>query len=228
VALHRLGLACCAPLLPGHGTSVGALSTATWNDWSASVDDHLTRLIAQYGQVIIVGCSLGALLALDATARRSQSGITAVCTLGAALSLGAVTDRALRIALRLGDRLPDSVVPKTGGSDIQDPAQRAASPAYLSYPVRAARYFATGQQRVRAILPSFRLPLLALHGLRDTTAPVAASLELVSLAASTDSSLVVLPHSGHLVAVDYDRDEVARQIASFVQRIHPDGTIRPM
>lgn len=220
-ALHADGHACSAPLLPGHGTSVSELSRTTWSDWSAAVSDHVTRLLVVHHRVVIVGCSLGALLAIDAAVRFQPRGAVAVCTLGAALSLGAVTDRALRIALALGDRLPDTFVPKTGGSDIQDPAKRSASPAYASYPVRAARHFASGQASVRAALPSLRVPLLALHGLRDATSPVSSSLEVISRAGCHDAALVVLPRSGHLVAVDLDREEVLRQVRAFVARVAP-------
>ncbi len=223
VALHADGHACCAPLLPGHGTTVTDLARVTWDHWSTAVTDHVTRLLAAHGRLVLVGCSLGGLLAIDAAARFQDQGVVAVCTLGAALSLGAVTDRALRIALALGDKLPDALVPKTGGSDIRDPSQRAASPGYASYPVRAARYFATGQARARAALPALRVPLLAIHGLRDETAPVASSLELVSRVGSADASLVVLPHSGHLIAVDLDREEVLRQVRAFVARVGSGG-----
>jgi esterase/lipase len=96
---------------------------------------------------------------------------------------------------------------------------RAASPAYPSYPVRAARYFALGQKRVREVARDIEMPLLAMHGLLDTTAPLAASVELVRITGSADSRLVVLPHSGHLIAVDVERDEVIRQVAAFVERI---------
>jgi carboxylesterase len=222
-ALHGDGHACSAPLLPGHGASVSDLARMTWSDWSSAVSDHVTRLVSEHERLVLVGCSLGGLLAVEAAVRFQNRGVVAVCTLGMALSLGAVTDRALRIALALGDRLPDKLVPKTGGSDIQDPAQRAASPAYASYPLRAARHFATGQTRVRALLPSLRVPLLALHGLRDATAPVSSSLELVGSAASADSRLVVLPHAGHLVGVDVDREETLRQIRAFVARVAPVG-----
>jgi esterase/lipase len=43
---------------------------------------------------------------------------------------------------------------------------------------------------------------------------------------SDDVTLVVLPRSGHLVAVDRDRDQVARQVCAFVRRVggEPDET----
>ncbi len=218
-AMRERGWAISAIMLAGHGQSVDDLARATWSDWITEVDAAAERLIASHGRVVYVGCSLGALLALDSAVRHQDAGVAGLVSLAAALSLGAVTDRALRIALRLGDRLPDSRVVKTGGSDILDPERRAASPAYGSYPIRAARYFAHGQSRVRELAPSLRVPLLAMHGLHDTTAPVTSSLELARIAGSADSRLVVLPHSGHLIGVDRDRDEVIRQLDGFVHHI---------
>jgi carboxylesterase len=217
--MRARGYACAGVLLRGHGTTVDDLATATWKDWSIAVDAAATRLAAEYGRIVYVGCSLGALLAIDSASRQGPERVAGVVTLAAALSLGAVTDRALRIALQLGERLPDSRVAKTGGSDIQDAEMRARSPSYLSYPVRAARYFALGQKRVRDVAPTIRMPFLALHGLLDSTAPYASSIELVRIVGSKDSRLVLLPHSGHLVGVDLERDEVVRQLAAFVERI---------
>lgn len=221
-ALAREGYAVTAPLLPGHGArSARALARSLWTDWVRTVDDAVTRLAQSHGAVVLVGNSLGGLLALDAAARFQTRGVRGVATLGCALQLNPLSTRALRLAAMLGDRMPNVQWPKWRGSDVLDLEAREQNPAYRSQPLRSARELIVGQRAVREALPHLRVPLLAIHGLHDVTAPLAGSIELIERAASRDSALVVLPRSGHLVAVDHDRAEVARQVCAFVHRLAP-------
>jgi carboxylesterase len=217
-ALHGAGFAVHAPLLPGHGVSPEDLSRTGWHHWSAFVREHTERALARHGRILIVGMSLGGLLAIDATVALQHRGVVGVVTLGCALRLSTTATGFLTLAQALGDRMPDAYLRKNG-SDVRDPAVRHANPGYSTNPLRAAREILHGQRAVRACLPALRVPLLALHGAKDGTAPLQASLELVDRAGSVDKVLIVLPRSGHLIAVDHDRDEVQRQVVRFATRL---------
>jgi carboxylesterase len=217
-ALRAQGHGGHAPVLPGHGRTPAALSAMRWEDWVAATDAAARALLATHGRIVLVGMSLGALLALDAAARHRE-GVVGVVTLGAPLQLAPLARRVLAVASALGPWMPDLYLRKRRGSDVRDPAAPFANHAYPVNPLRAAREVRVGQAAARAALPTLRMPLLALHGMLDRTASLAGSLELVRLAGSAEAALVVLPRSGHLIAVDFDRAQVARQVCAFVRRV---------
>ena len=65
---RRLGLASHAPLLPGHGSSVLELAKTRYGDWHGAAERALRELAAEHGRVIVIGSSMGSLLALDLAA----------------------------------------------------------------------------------------------------------------------------------------------------------------
>ena len=217
-ALHAEGLACIAPVLPGHGVRPEVLSSTGWMDWTAAARSHAEALCEAHGRVVMLGMSLGGLLALQTAVELQHRGVIGVVTLGCALRLNTVATGVLTLAQLFGAQMPHVFIPKEG-SDVRDPTARRRNPGYRVNPLRAAREILEGQRAVRRTVPELRVPLLALHGLRDSTAPLAASLELLERAGSPERSLVVLPRSGHLIAVDHDAAEVSRQVCAFVRRL---------
>ncbi len=72
--------------LAGHGTSIGDFEQRTWRDWYASASDGLRALRAHASQVVAVGQSMGALLALQLAADHPDE-INGVALLSPALVL---------------------------------------------------------------------------------------------------------------------------------------------
>src|SRR5471030_2223436 len=63
--LEALGVPCRVPMLRGHGTRPEDLEGVTYLDWFNDLRRVLDELARDGRQVIVVGQSLGALLALD-------------------------------------------------------------------------------------------------------------------------------------------------------------------
>ena len=59
-----------APTLPGHGTDPHDLYGIRWQDWYGSVRNEFDRMQKKYGEVSIVGFSLGAALGLKLASER--------------------------------------------------------------------------------------------------------------------------------------------------------------
>ena len=108
-------------------------------------------------------------------------------------------------------------VPKSG-ADIADPEVRRTFPSMSQLPVVALNSLLDLMPRVRADLPEIRVPSLILHGDRDRTAPPACARTLLREIGTIDKRLVRLPRSGHVITVDRDRDQVAREIAGFLEQ----------
>lgn len=207
--LTRAGFADVAvPLLPGHGTSVADLDRTTWSDWTEAV----ARAIDAAGPgALVVGQSLGGLLALDAAARLGPTRVARVASLAAPLWLPPLATRVADFAAARGWK----TLPKLGGPDIRDKAEAAGSPTYKQIPVRALGELRAFMRVVDAELPRITQPTLVLHAARDHTAPVACAQRIAVRARA--ARLRILPKSYHLIASDIERDIVAAEVISFFQ-----------
>jgi len=86
----ELGLRAFAPLLPGHGTHTRDLAHTNWKDWSRAANVALDGLVKPGARVIIVGLSLGSLLAAHLAATRPDD-VLAIGMLANATRLTPIT-----------------------------------------------------------------------------------------------------------------------------------------
>jgi carboxylesterase len=216
-ALQTAGYHVVTPLLPGHGTFPNDMDAVTWQHWASCIADHFDELAAIHRQVVVVGQSLGGLLALHLAAHRRN--VAAVVSLAAPLWLEGTPARAAKWTAAGGilGRLP--WIPKLGGSDVRDPAIKANDTAYRRVSTKALRQLTAFMNIVDGELPSVTAPLLVIHSEKDHTAPVACALRVASGARAVRVKL--LHHSFHLIAVDIEKDVVASEIKSFLAQFAP-------
>jgi len=211
----RVGLAARATLLPGHGSHARDLAQTRFKDWQLGAEQAFAE-VAERGPVIVVGPSLGSLLAAHLAAS-NPGRVAGLVLLANALWLRAPFPA---WALRAGDflRLPDFMVPR-GPSDIADDSTRNTQISYTADPVHAAMDVERGGRRVRAELGRVCCPTLILHGARDRVCPVSNAWRAAELLGTSDVRVVILPRSHHIVTRDVERTDVARELAEFYQRV---------
>ncbi|NLM22017.1 MAG: alpha/beta fold hydrolase [Peptococcaceae bacterium] len=78
--LNRAGYTVSAPLLAGHGTSPEQLSATSWQDWLQSASQARQYLQEICSQIIVVGHSMGGLIALYLAAQKLVAGAVAINT----------------------------------------------------------------------------------------------------------------------------------------------------
>src|SRR5690348_4593855 len=68
------------PVLRGHGTTPAALRDVTWHDWYADGERALDRLLGRCDRAVVVGLSMGGLVALHLVVQRPErlAGVVAV------------------------------------------------------------------------------------------------------------------------------------------------------
>lgn len=81
---EALGFTVCAPLLSGHGTTLGDMESRCLEDWRSDVSAAYDKLkSAGCERMLLCGLSMGALLMLDLAAKRagegSIRGVMAIC-----------------------------------------------------------------------------------------------------------------------------------------------------
>lgn len=219
--LARAGFHVRGVRLPGHGTSLAELDATTWRDWAQAVEDAYDDLCASWKYVVVVGQSLGGLLALHLAAQRSD--VDAVVSLAAPLWLDGLGRHVARLAEQgTWARLTPwfTKVPKLSGSDVRDRKAHAENPCYDAIPLKALGELMRYMRVVDEALPYITQPVLVMHATHDHTAPVSCAYRIAERARAR--RLRILPRSYHLIAIDVERDIVAEEVISFVKRTIED------
>ncbi len=213
--LARNGVRCLAPVLPGH-ESPEALARTSWLDWVGGARDALISL-GETRRTLVVGSSMGALVACTLAAE-NPGRVDGVALLAPALELQPLGKLAGWLARNtpVAGYVPQ--IPKGGGSDVGDPKARAANPCMETIPFRAVGELLAFQTHVDALLPRVRCPALVVAGALDGTVTVAGARRMAGRLGG-GARFVVLPKSRHLVAIDFERERVAADVASFLDSI---------
>lgn len=217
-AVADRGFAVHAPLLPGHGSKPHELQDTTFDHWVEAMAEEVLRAQREHGRFVLCGFSLGSLVAMEIASRRPE-GLVGLVLLGNAISLAPPLRAALGFVHRRGWRLPDWYVLKLWASDIRDPEMKKRIASYDRDPLRAALEVYKGGRRVEEKLRAIDVPALVLHGAKDRVCPPGNVRAVAAALGSKDVTTRVFPRSGHLVAADHDRDEVAAEVLRFVERL---------
>lgn len=212
------GFAVRAPLLPGHGSKPHDLQDATFDRWVEAMGEEVVRASDRGERFVLCGFSLGSLVAMEIASRRPE-GLAGLVVLGNAIALMPPVHAALGFVDRRGWRLPDWYLLKLWSSDVRDPEMRRRVAAYDRDPLRAALEVYRGGRRVEQKLRAIECPTLILHGARDRVCPAENAKAVAAAIGAKDVTTRIFPRSGHLVAADLERAEVAAEVVRFVERL---------
>ena len=213
--LVERGFAVHAPLLTGHGSHPARLQDVTFDELLGEMQQELDVARKKYGQIVIAGFSLGSLVAMELAARKPE-GLLGLVLLGNALTLVPPVSAALGFVERRGWKLPDWYLLKVWSSDVRDPEQKKRISSYDRDPLRAALEVYRAGVRVSQRLPEITCPTLILHGARDRVCPSSNVARVAGALGTSDVRTRIYARSGHLIAADHDRADVAATVASFV------------
>lgn len=213
--LHEHGLTVSAIRLPGHATSSEDMERYRWADWVEAARAGLSELGAKAGRVVLVGQSMGALLALKLAAERAHE-IDALALMSTALVVSARWMYwTVPLAGWLAPVLPAALrfVVK-GDSDIADAAARAVSPTYRRVPIRSVHELLRLQAHVRSLLPRIQQPVLALHSSQDHVCPLE-NVDILQRELAGPVHTAILSRCYHVISVDVEKERAAREIVAF-------------
>ncbi len=210
--------------LAGHGGGPEELGAVTRANWYESVVDGFERLRAYDEPNVVIGLSMGAVLAARLAIDQGEA-VSAIVMLAPAFYLPFWTRTALRL-LRPSINIANRVyIHQQGGSDIHDAGARLIHPSNRLMPLRAALDLIELSDQVRAKLPELVQPTLVIHSRRDHTCPFNNNTEfLMNHLGCADKRLVALDESFHVITVDSERERVAQETLDFIlpfRRIQP-------
>lgn len=213
---EELGLRALAPLLPGHGTTVQDLAQTRWVDWRRGAHEALDQLGP--GPTLVVGSSMGSLLALELAMERPAD----VLALGVLASPIRLPTPFPSLALRLwcGVGAPDFNLPKSS-PDIRDPVLRSNQVTYEAQPCYAGNEVRLAGERLLPRLHEIHCPAFIAHGRRDHVCPVSNSRLLYRRlgAPAWEKQLLILPRSYHIITRDLERGVLRGELYRFMARV---------
>ena len=216
--LHRAGFRCLAPVMAGHGGAPSALVGVAFTEWVAKAARDLERL-AGARRTVVVGCSMGALVAC-ALAHEHPGRVDALVLLAPALELSWPG----RLAALLGRcGLARVIIPKAAGSDVRDPEMRRRNPGLSGVPLGAVTELTRLAAQVDRELPGIAVPTLVVIGGHDHTVTLAGARRLARRLGSGPTSVHVLPESQHLVAIDVEGERCADEVLAFLEALPVPG-----
>ena len=207
--LADAGFTVSVPRLPGHGTNMADMLTTGHRDWIRGALDAYLDLQFAHPTTHVVGHSMGAILAALIAA---QFHVPKLALLAPAFTN---TDKLILLAPVLGvlvRRIKSDWDPQT----LEDPEMRAIGREYGTYSYsRMASELLKLQRMGRRSLKQVSSDTLVVVSESDRTVPLSVAALIEKSVASTNVSTVVTKESGHQIAEDVDRDEVAEAVISW-------------
>jgi carboxylesterase len=205
-----------ALLLPGHGRTLAAFDAVGSSAWRAAVHAEYAALRLHHSTVALVGLSMGgALTTIEAAAHPD---LPALVLLVPYLTPSASAERLAPIA-----GLVNLLVPYLAGGDrnrsILDPVARAGTLGAGAAPPVRIRDLVGVAHDARDAAAQVTAPVLLVHSTSDYRIPTSLAERHAGYFTSAAScEQVWVSGSGHVITVDYCRDEVFELTASWLAR----------
>jgi carboxylesterase len=214
-ALHARGWSVRAPLLPGHGRGLEAACTGRAETWLAFARAQYEEMAARYPVVVLGGQSMGGALATLVAAKHPS--IPALVLLAPYLGM----PRGLQVRLA-GAWLAHAFTPyhaNSGGErSIHDPEARARALGTGAVTAGMLTQLRRIAEKAARDLPKVRVPTLYLQSREDNRIAEGDARRFFSLIGCEDKVQRWLSGCGHIIADDYCRDEVAREMEAWIVR----------
>jgi carboxylesterase len=206
--LHLLGYTISCPQLSGHGTNEYDLIAYTYQDWILSAETAYFKLHAEFKNVVVVGYSMGGLIAINIAAYHP------------------VKKLVLCAPALLNRKFVDFILPlgkyfihwySIGGGSKRKYKPPYTSKSYPRVSTKTLHQHFKLIHQTKPLLSKITTPTLLLHGIKDTVVPLSASTYILEHIKSTENKLITFPTSGHGVLLGPEREAVWQAVAEFVK-----------
>ena len=201
--------------LSGHATRPEDMTRSRYTDWLASVEDGYALLRAFTDRVILIGLSMGGVLALLSSTRldvRAAVGISTPYQLP--------QDPRLKFVNQLSWFRP--FIPKSNLPPGSGWFDKEAWKDHISYPENPMRSIGELERllkEMRRALPLVRVPVLLIHSKDDGYVLPENADKVFAALGTTDKHKIYVTHSGHVATRDAARGQVFEEALRFIQRV---------
>jgi carboxylesterase len=212
--LERAGIPCRMPVLRGHGTRWEDLQGVTARDWYADAEAALQELSAEVDAVVVVGLSMGGLVALELAMNHPRR-VGAVVTVAAALRFKDPLSRLTPVMAKVVRSWPSP-------ESFNDPTLRSRCENYPRFTTDAFASLYDYSQQIEARLGEVRAPICVLQSKRDqVVAPVSANL-IYEKVASEHREIHWFQRSGHEMMQDLEAPTVFDSIMKYLAKLRKE------
>lgn len=202
--------------LAGHATKVQDMARMHYQDWLASVEDGYHMLKQNCEKIIVIGLSMGGVLALTFSSINQVAGVIAMST-PYRLRSNPKLDT-IRIYLLKFLSYFKSFYKK--GPSIWFHSERLKDRiSYDQNPLASAAELIKLLKHLRTQLPKIDIPALIIHSIDDDFI-VSENAELIYEALTTkDKELVYVEQAAHVITEDGDLELLFSKVSAFINRI---------
>ncbi len=209
--LHAAGYDVRAPLLPGHGRSIPDFIASRRKDWLSCARNELKRMKARCETVALIGLSMGGALAAILAAENSDT--PALALLAPYLDMPPTHKiAAATFWLWGGNRARKS---KSPGS-IRDPIERSKNVGHGVYSGRLLFELWKLTAMARKSLPRLTAPTLIVQSRTDPRIANEIAEHAYAALGSVEKKLVWVEGTGHIITVDYGREQVFGEVRQWM------------
>lgn len=199
--------------LPGHGTSLKDFARISNHRLLGMLEMEYTKLKESCESVVIVGFSMGGLLALQLATMREIEGIVTICA-PVFLRGGYAAEKAIKFAAKLGATFGANF-PKMGITSLSDKSLSEYMVGYKSYPSRSVLRLMELMEATRAVLTRVNAPTLMVQSRRDNIIWKDSGKYLFNSIGSKEKRLIHLENSRHKAPIDKDRHILFEEVSRF-------------
>lgn len=206
--LHKEGFTVLGVRLPGHGTTPEELNETNWQMWYAEAEKGYERLTEVCGEIMVAGLSMGGLLAMKIAAEKN---IAKAAFLAAPVK---VQDKRAPL-LPLLRYFIRYLKKRKRNYFVADKYNLA----YNVMPVKPlTSLFALIKLCKNEVLPNIKIPCLVMQSKIEHTVCPESAQYIYDHLGSTDKKLIWFEHSGHILTLDVEREEVYKEISDFFKK----------
>lgn len=197
------------PTLRGHGTKYQDLRNVQAVDWLQDAQKSYEQLLQTHPKVLVIGLSMGGLLALNLAAQNPETCL-GIVTWAAALTLK-------NPAAHFAGIIKHFVKFWPGQESFNDPECRKNNKNYSHFSTDSFNSLYLFAQETRSILPQVRAPLCVIHSKKDQVVKPKSAETIFKNVHSPYRELHLLAHSGHELGQDLQCNEVFEITMQFIQ-----------
>ncbi len=210
--IFQAGYSVYIPRYPGHGTSIHEMTMTDGDDWYRTAREAYLELKNHCERVSIVGLSMGGIFA---SLIASEFVLEKLCLISVPRKLKSFTVY-LSPLICLFKKIIFTNDDKHG---INWPEARASHVTYTEgIPVRQVWELHKLIKRAMRKLSGITVPVLIIQSDGDEVIPRDSAEYICSLLGSSEKEKIIFSRSGHVVTVDYDRDDASDAVVQFLSK----------
>jgi len=212
---RNLGYTVRGVRLPGHGTSVVEMATIKNGDYLNYIFEEYQHLRDHYKYVVVIGFSMGALLATHLAAKRD---VDLLVLMG--MPIWILKKTYSQKLLKLLAWVLSFIWPfiyKFETNNFYDKKAARKRFAYAYIPMVSFIELFGLIEKTMPLFKKITCPTLVIHSRQDTVCAPESSEEVIRRLGTTDKEMIWVEESSHILCLDQKKDEVLNAVGEFTK-----------